>query len=325
MEEARAYETLRKYVLPQGNDDLPRDTTGLFDCYRCGQTYTGLTGQCSFHHGSFVVQVPATCIGLVIGKGGVTIKKIADKSGARLDISHQGTGSRFKQLFISGGADVVERATRIVEVVVQGRARLQPGQWSCCTGGVGAGTCVTKQGHVRDSNHVDERAVVDTQEKEQSGRVFALDCEMVKTARGGELARVTVLNFSGAVCFDTLVLPPVPIGDYKTSYSGLTPTVLDGVTTRLKDVQDTLVKMIAAKDIIIGHSLIDDMNALHLKHKRVVDTISVFPHPDGPPKKMSLKNLSKMHLKRVIQEKEEGHDSMEDALAALDLMKSKIA
>ena len=40
---------------------------------------------------------------------------------------------------------------------------------------------------------------------------------------------------------------------------------------------------------------------------------------------MSLKALAKEHLGREIQQGSEGHDPREDALAALDLMKLKIA
>ena len=56
-----------------------------------------------------------------------------------------------------------------------------------------------------------------------------------------------------------------------------------------------------------------------------VDTSIVFPNPNRSKKKMSLKALAKEHLGRKIQQGTEGHDSREDALAALDLMKLKIA
>ena len=47
------------------------------------------------------------------------------------------------------------------------------------------------------------------------------------------------------------------------------------------------------------------------------------PHPAGPSKCRSLKALAKEFLNRDIQAKESGHDSKEDAIAALDLMKFK--
>ena len=54
-----------------------------------------------------------------------------------------------------------------------------------------------------------------------------------------------------------------------------------------------------------------------------MDTSIVFPHPAGPSKCKSLKALAKELLKREIQQREDGHDSREDALAALDLIKLK--
>ena len=57
--------------------------------------------------------------------------------------------------------------------------------------------------------------------------------------------------------------------------------------------------------------------------RQVVDTSRVFPHPAGPAKCKSLKALAKEFLNREFQQREGGHDSREDALAALDLMKLK--
>ena len=58
---------------------------------------------------------------------------------------------------------------------------------------------------------------------------------------------------------------------------------------------------------------------------QVADTSIAFPNPDGSENKLSLKAFAKEHLGREIQQGTEGHDPREDALAALDLMKLKIA
>ena len=298
-----------------------QDRVGEEECYRCKKTYHGDSGECLFHEDSYTLQFPARQAGLVIGRAGSTLAKIARESGARLDI--QDCGSQLKEAKISGSPVEVEKAERMVRSLAGGR----PGRWQCCQApGAWAASCGSRQGHVEDRNFLDRREVVATEELGggREGRVVALDCEMVKTWRGGELARVTVLDWTGAGCYETLVQPPVAVGDFMTRFSGLTTRVLEGVTTTLKEVQGDLVRMIAAKDIIVGHALHEDMTALHLEHGRIVDTQDVFPHPDGPHKRTSLKFQAKLHLGRNIQQDADGHDSKEDALAALDLIKTKV-
>ena len=41
--------------------------------------------------------------------------------------------------------------------------------------------------------------------------VFSLDCEMVYTARGAELARVTVINERSKVVYEAFVKPPFQV------------------------------------------------------------------------------------------------------------------
>ena len=77
------------------------------------------------------------------------------------------------------------------------------------------------------------------------------------------------------------------------------------------------------QDIIVDHSLDNDLKVLHLEHRKVVDTSFVFPHQDGPPKRKPLRKLAMEVLNRRIQDDSSSHDSKEDALAALDLVKVK--
>ena len=51
--------------------------------------------------------------------------------------------------------------------------------------------------------------------------VFALDCEMIYTWRGIELARVTVVDRRCALVYDQLVVPQTPILDYNTRLVGI--------------------------------------------------------------------------------------------------------
>jgi len=158
---------------------------------------------------------------------------------------------------------------------------------------------------------------------EQTGKVFAMDCEMVSTTVGSELCRVTMIDYKGNTCYETLVLPGNKIIDYNTRFSGIKESDLIGVKTTLRDVQAQLLFKIDAKDILIGHSLESDLRAVKLLHSTVVDTSVVFPHKMGPPFKRALRTLAVEQIRRIIQNDVDGHDSKEDALACLDIMKLK--
>jgi len=70
----------------------------------------------------------------------------------------------------------------------------------------------------------------------------------------------------------------------------------------------------------------NDLRALRVVHRHVIDTSVLYPHPRGPPLKSSLKFLANKYLKRHIQSGggKTGHDSVEDAVAALQLSQLKI-
>jgi len=149
-------------------------------------------------------------------------------------------------------------------------------------------------------------------------KLVAIDCEMVLVASGQALARVSVIGPGRELLYDTFVLPAEPVTDYVTEFSGITPEKLEGVKTTIADVQAKLLQLISADTILVGHSLENDLQALHLIHERVVDTALIFPHAQGWPHRNSLRGLSSHHLKRVLN-RTAGHDSIEDARAALDL------
>jgi DNA polymerase III epsilon subunit-like protein len=107
-------------------------------------------------------------------------------------------------------------------------------------------------------------------------RMVAVDCEMVVTEAGRELARCTVVDDAGAVLYDALVLPSAPVTDYVTQYSGITADMLNGVTHSLSDVHDDLCRLLRREDVLVGHSLENDLQALHLAHALVIDTAVIF-------------------------------------------------
>ena len=122
--------------------------------------------------------------------------------------------------------------------------------------------------------------------------VFAMDCEMVETSAGRELARVTLIRFQPTeqnvdgyqVVLDLLVKPVRPVLDYKTQYSGITAAMLEPISTRIEQVQVALAGIVGINDILIGHSLENDLRALCLVHDKVVDTALLFRTESGARK-----------------------------------------
>lgn len=156
--------------------------------------------------------------------------------------------------------------------------------------------------------------------------IYSLDCEMVQTSDDVySLARISLIEYPhGKVVIDKYVKPDLPITNYHTQYSGITPQILEDVTTTLRDIQQELLRLLTPSTILLGHSLDSDLNALKLTHPFVVDTSIVFPHPRGLPLRSSLKYLANKYLKREIQMGgQNGHNSVEDAKAVLDLIKLK--
>lgn len=150
--------------------------------------------------------------------------------------------------------------------------------------------------------------------------VYAMDCEMVYTMAGMEVARVTVVGIDGRVVYDTYVRPDSEILDYNTRFSGIGPREMRYCNKTLKDVQNDLMGFISADTILIGHSLDNDLRALKMVHYYVIDTAVSFPHCNGLPYRRSLKQLVGSVLRRQIQCGENGHDSVEDSQACMDLM-----
>lgn len=150
--------------------------------------------------------------------------------------------------------------------------------------------------------------------------MVAIDCEMVDTSAGHELARLSVVDANCETLADVLVKPPNPITDYLTEWSGITEELLAGVTTTLADAQDVLLRVIDADSILVGHSLENDLRAMKIAHDRVIDTSVCFPRRNGRGGKQALRALADRMLNLKIQTAgDEGHDSTEDAATAMRL------
>ena len=172
-----------------------------------------------------------------------------------------------------------------------------------------------------DANDADW--VQTTEFTHDGSHIFALDCEMCLSEQGLVLTRISLVNFDNEVIYEELVKPDVPIVDYLTRYSGITEEKLAlGAKKTLAEVQKDLLKLISRSDILIGHSLQNDLKVMKLKHPLIVDTAIIYHHKAGDPFKPSLKYLSEAFLNKSIQNGE--HDSVEDARACLELTKLKI-
>ncbi|XGW05976.1 hypothetical protein V3C99_016376 [Haemonchus contortus] len=154
--------------------------------------------------------------------------------------------------------------------------------------------------------------------------IFALDCEMCVTSAGvHELTRISLIREDGSVVFDTLVKPKNEITDYLTKFSGITPELLESVTTSVEDVQAALRAVLPPDAILCGHSLEFDLRAIQIAHPYCIDIGLIYNLSGSERMKTSLKNLMSVFFDEDIQNSH-GHCSVEDAWCAMRLLKMKL-
>ncbi|XP_045890880.1 RNA exonuclease 1 homolog isoform X2 [Micropterus dolomieu] len=243
------------------------------------------------------------------------LKRICCRCGATYSVSQTGKHTRKEECNYHYGKGVKNKVPGGVET-----------RYSCCEGVMGAPGCQVFKLHVHDSLSLD--GFVSTVRRHPSDTscpgVYSLDCEMCYTIHGLELSRVTVVNSSLQIIYDTFVRPDNEVIDLNTRFSGISEEDVKGNCTSLREVQETLLSFINADTILIGHGLETDLCALKFLHGTVVDTSVVFPHRLGPPHKLTLNNLTAEYLRRIIQESVCGHDTAEDAAACMELMLWKV-
>jgi RNA exonuclease 4 len=157
------------------------------------------------------------------------------------------------------------------------------------------------------------------------GKYVALDCEMVGIGptpdQDSQLARVSLVNFHGHQLYDAYVLPVVPITDYRTHVSGITPAVLKDARP-FAVVQKEVAALLEGR-ILIGHALKNDLSALILAHPKR-DIRDTSRHPKyrelAAGKTPALRKLADQLLGVKIQAGE--HSSVEDARATMALFRS---
>lgn len=201
--------------------------------------------------------------------------------------------------------------------------------WTCCGALGDAPGCATAKCHVWSGLELGDNGPYYDFLQTQPSRsfradygIYALDCEMVLTKWGRELARVTIVNMDGKVVYKNFVKPEAEVLDYCTRFSGIRPEDLANVTVTLAQVQRDILGFVFAETILIGHGLANDLRVLKILHYNVVDTSAIFPHPMGLPYRNSLKMLAQKYLGERIQGGE--HDPAEDAITAARLIRSKL-
>ncbi|GAB0093162.1 uncharacterized protein DMENIID0001_082340 [Sergentomyia squamirostris] len=156
--------------------------------------------------------------------------------------------------------------------------------------------------------------------------IFGLDCEMCKTNLGyNELTRISIVNEMYESVYETLVMPPNPIVDYLTPYSGITAEMMKEARKTVPDVQREIRELLPADAILVGQSLNVDLNAMGMMHPYVIDTSIIYNLTGDKRFKSKLQVLAREFLGEKIQENPEGHDSVEDSVATVKLVKLKLS
>lgn len=202
--------------------------------------------------------------------------------------------------------------------------------YDCCGADEGSDTdpCLTCEHHVFYWENAEERhAALPYQNTKDLfdassyvlSKCLGIDCEMGFTTRGFELLRISAIEFlTGKDVLDVLVRPKGTVIDLNTRYSGVAR--IEPTAVSFERLLEILGKHMNSNTILIGHGLENDLNAMRLIHEKVVDTAILYPKFKATPTfRYSLKDLTFTYLSRDIQGGE--HDSREDSLAAIDLVK----
>ncbi|KAK6071967.1 arylamine n-acetyltransferase 1 [Seiridium cupressi] len=170
-------------------------------------------------------------------------------------------------------------------------------------------------------------------------RVVAIDCEMVgvrpsnpqEDKARSELAQLCAIDvLTGEVLIDKLVLPKETVVDWRTRYSGVSypATRIAKAQGRLlhgwRAARTELLNYVDAETIIVGHSVLHDLQMLRLAHSKIVDTAfqtaeSVFGDMKMCTRLWGLKELAKVLTNLSIQIGKKGHDCIEDTLATREI------
>lgn len=152
------------------------------------------------------------------------------------------------------------------------------------------------------------------------GKYVAIDCEMVGVGPDGKrsaLARVSIVNYFGAVLLDTFVKPEEKVTDYRTFVSGVTAKHLVNAMP-YQEARQKVMDLIQDR-VLVGHAILNDLRALDIHHPKLMirDTSRYKPFRDlVKGKTPGLKRLVNDLLEIEIQEGK--HSSVRIHLEYLD-------
>ncbi|KAK9469194.1 ribonuclease H-like domain-containing protein, partial [Lipomyces arxii] len=167
------------------------------------------------------------------------------------------------------------------------------------------------------------RSIEIEETKTEIGKYVSLDCEFVGVGHDGKrsvLARVSIVNFYGAVVLDEFVKPEEKVTDWRTWVSGIRPSDMQNAKP-FKEVQFKVGEILKDR-ILVGHAIKNDLKVLLISHpKRMIRDTS--RHPEfrklAKGRSPALKKLAKEFLGIEIQGEE--HSSVEDARACILLFR----
>ena len=167
----------------------------------------------------------------------------------------------------------------------------------------------------------------------QKRRAIVLDCEMIGVgpkATTSELARLSAIDwFTGELLIDALVQPVCAVTDWRTKWSGITAEIMEVAVISgdafngSSEARAELFKHMDSEKVLVGHALHYDLAALGIHHNVVVDSAVLAKKAVGKNVKRDwgLKMLCKELLGVTVQAHgNDGHDSVEDALAAKEVV-----
>ncbi|KAK9371365.1 exonuclease [Lipomyces kononenkoae] len=167
------------------------------------------------------------------------------------------------------------------------------------------------------------RPVEIDESKTTIGKYVSLDCEFVGVGHEGKrsvLARVSIVNFYGAVVMDEYVRPEEKVTDWRTWVSGIRPSDMANAKP-FKQVQYQVAEVLKDR-VLVGHAVRNDLKVLMIAHpKRLIrDTSKLAAFRKlAKGRAPALKKLAKQYLGIDIQGEE--HSSVEDARACILLFR----